>query len=246
MKIYSTLNIGDFHTNYCEDFLIVENISTNRFIVAVMDGCTMGKESAFASMIIGKILRNIAKEEFYKDFLNDNIKELNVCLQEILKKLFLQLKTTKNNLGLETEEMLSTLIIGVIDQHASNGEFLSVGDGLIHYDGISVEYEQNDKPDYLGYHLGEDFDTWYQSQEQRLSITDFRDLSISTDGIYSFKNFKNPNQQKNEQEIIAFLFRDQQGKNYDNFLEKKIRDLELEYNHVLTDDIAIIRIITEN
>ena len=245
MKIYSTLNIGDFHTNNCEDFLIVENISTNRFIVAVMDGCTMGKESVFASMLIGKILRNIAKEEFYKDFLNNNTKELKVCLQEILKKLFLQLKTIKNNLGLETEELLSTLIIGVIDQHTSNAEFLSVGDGLIHYDDISVEYEQNDKPDYLGYHLGEDFDTWYQSQEQRLSITDFRDLSISTDGIYSFKNFKNPNQQKKEEEIIAFLLRDKQGKNYDNFLEKKIRDLELEYNQVLTDDIAIIRIIRE-
>ncbi|WP_299605589.1 protein phosphatase 2C domain-containing protein [uncultured Aquimarina sp.] len=245
MKIYSTLNIGDFHTNYCEDFLIVENVSTNRFIVAVMDGCTMGKESVFASMLIGKILRNIAKEEFYKDFLNNNTKELQLCLQEILKKLFLQLKTIKNNLGLETEELLSTLIIGVIDQHTSNAEFLSVGDGLIHYDDISVEYEQNDKPDYLGYHLGEDFDTWYQSQEQRLSITDFRDLSISTDGIYSFKNFKNPNQQKKEEEIIAFLLRDKQGKNYDNFLEKKIRDLELEYNQVLTDDIAIIRIIRE-
>lgn len=135
--------------------------------------------------------------------------------------------------------------MGVIDQHTSNAEFLSIGDGLIHYDDISVEYEQNDKPDYLGYHLGEDFDTWYQSQEQRLSITDFRDLSISTDGIYSFKNFKNPSQQKKEEEIIAFLLRDRQGKNYDNFLEKKIRDLELEYNQVLTDDIAIIRIIRE-
>ncbi|WP_343909533.1 protein phosphatase 2C domain-containing protein [Aquimarina litoralis] len=245
MKIYSTLNIGDFHTNYCEDFLIVENVSTNRFIVAVMDGCTMSKESVFASMLIGKTLRNIAKEEFYKEFLNKNSKELAVLLQEILEKLFQQLKITKNSLGLETEELLSTLIIGVIDKDTSNAEFLSVGDGLIHYDDISVEYEQNDKPDYLGYHLGEDFDTWYQSQEQRLSITDFRDLSISTDGIYSFKNFKNPNQQKKEQEIIAFLLRDQQGKNYDNFLEKKIRDLELEYNQVLTDDIAIIRIIRE-
>ncbi|GAA0711737.1 protein phosphatase 2C domain-containing protein [Aquimarina litoralis] len=210
-----------------------------------MDGCTMSKESVFASMLIGKTLRNIAKEEFYKEFLNKNSKELAVLLQEILEKLFQQLKITKNSLGLETEELLSTLIIGVIDKDTSNAEFLSVGDGLIHYDDISVEYEQNDKPDYLGYHLGEDFDTWYQSQEQRLSITDFRDLSISTDGIYSFKNFKNPNQQKKEQEIIAFLLRDQQGKNYDNFLEKKIRDLELEYNQVLTDDIAIIRIIRE-
>lgn len=244
MKIYSTLKIGNFHTNYCEDFLIIEKISSDKFVVAVMDGCTMGKESAFASMLIGKTLRNIAKEEFYKDFLNNRPIKLASGLQQILHKLFEQLIATKNSLGLETEELLSTLIIGIVEDATSEGEFLVLGDGLICVDGDITEYEQNDKPDYLGYHLNEDFNTWYAKQNQRVSISGFRDLSITTDGIFSFKNFKDPKRQKKEKEIIEFLLEDRKEMKYENFLEKKIHDLEFDHNQVLTDDLAIIRIIT--
>jgi len=68
MKIYSTLTIGEFHTNYCEDFLVIEQITNSEKLIAVLDGCTMGTESVFASMLYGKILRKIAKHFFYEDF----------------------------------------------------------------------------------------------------------------------------------------------------------------------------------
>jgi len=71
MKIYSTLNIGEFHTNYCEDFLIDTQIATDQKLVAVLDGCTMGTESVFASILFGKILRKIAKKKFYEEFITD-------------------------------------------------------------------------------------------------------------------------------------------------------------------------------
>ena len=161
MKIYSALKIGTFHTNHCEDFLISEQVSSERQLIAVMDGCTMGKESVFASMLIGKILRNVAKERFYKDFIDNTPKDLSSCLKEILNALFAQLKIIKNQLGIETEELLSTLIIGVIDMNTTAAEFMTIGDGLLCYDEHLIEYEQNDKPDYLGYHLQEDFEYWY-------------------------------------------------------------------------------------
>jgi len=243
MKIYTALKIGNFHTNHCEDFLISEQIRSSGYLIAVMDGCTMGKESVFASMLIGKILKNIAKEHFYQDFIKNESLDLSICLKEILQKLFLQLKISKNVLGLETEELLSTLIVGVIDTNTLNAEFLTIGDGLICYDNEVVEYEQNDKPDYLGYHLHENFDRWYTSQRQRLSVTGFKDLSICTDGIFSFKNFRNKNNRKEESEIIEYLLANQEGCKYDNFLEKKIRDLETKEDQILTDDLAIIRLI---
>ncbi|SEL61982.1 Protein phosphatase 2C [Aquimarina amphilecti] len=243
MKIYSALKIGNFHTNYCEDFLIKEQVSSNRFMIAVMDGCTMGKESVFASILIGKILRNVAKETFYRDFIETDSLELFLCLKEILQKLFHQLKASKNNLGLEIEELLSTLIIGIVDKNNLDGEFLEIGDGLICFDNDVIEYEQNDKPDYLGYHLNENFNSWYLSQKQRLSIRSFKDLSICTDGIFSFKNFKNKKIQQKETEIIRFLLKDKTGIEYDNFLEKKIQDLEMINGQVLTDDLAIIRVV---
>jgi len=48
----------------------------------------------------------------------------------------------------------------------------------------------------LGYHLTENFEEFYKNQHQKLSISNFEDLSISTDGIFTFKNLENQNHQK--------------------------------------------------
>ena len=151
MRIYKTLNIGDFHTNNCEDFLVVEQIATNEKLIAVLDGCTMGTESVFASFLYGKILRNISKKEFYKEFVTNEPIDLKSKLKEVIKQLIDETKSIQSQLGLDRNELLSTLIIGIINTKDSNAEFLTVGDGLICNDGEIIEYEQDDKPDYLGY-----------------------------------------------------------------------------------------------
>ncbi len=243
MKIYSTLNIGSFHTNYCEDFLVSEPVGAGKQLIAVMDGCTMGEESAFASMLMGKILRNISKSLFYQDFIKQSEIDLDAQLKEILRQLFAELKFTKNKLGLETNELLSTMIIGLIDPVSSKAELFIVGDGLIYHDGKVIEYEQDDKPDYLGYHLHEDFNAWHENHDQKLSIKAFNDLSICTDGIYTFRNFENPRQQKNESEIMEFLLKDIETNAPDNFLERKMLSTKEDWKHVVTDDLAIVRIV---
>lgn len=85
MKISTTLKQGSFHDNYCEDFLISEQISSTQQVIAVMDGCTMGTEFAFASILTGKILRSIAKEFFYHDFIEGTQQSLNHKLKSILQ-----------------------------------------------------------------------------------------------------------------------------------------------------------------
>ena len=243
MKIYSTLHIGEFHTNHCEDFLINEQITSNQRLVAVLDGCTMAKESVFASMLYGKILRNIAKNTFYQEFITPKEMSLQMTLKSVIQELIIQTVKKKKQLGLEVNELLSTVILGVIDTDTSAAEFITVGDGLIYKDGNMYEYEQDDKPDYLGYHLLEDFEEWYKTQDQLLSVKNFKDLSLCTDGIYTFKNLENKNKQKSESEIIQYLLSDTEHKEYDNFLDRKIRFLKDQEQHVVTDDLAIIRII---
>ncbi len=242
MKIYKTLNIGDFHTHHCEDFLIDEQIAKNEKLIAVLDGCTMGTESVFASILYGKILRNIAKKKFYEEFVSNRVVDLKAKLREVLKELMIETRLIKNQLSLEVNELLSTLIIGIIDVKTSKAEFLAIGDGLICKDGELVEYEQDDKPDYLGYHLSGDFDEWYESQNQRLSVFGFKDLSICTDGIFTFKNFQNKEDQKTENEIIQYLLVDNAYSEFDNFLDRKIKRLRDEWRHIVTDDLAIIRV----
>ena len=242
MNIYSTLNIGEFHANNCEDFLINEQSGTNEVLVAVLDGCTMGDESVFASILYGKILRNIAKSKFYTEFANSDQLSMKDKLKDIVRELIETTKQTKNQLGLETNELLSTMILGVINTKTSEAEFITVGDGLIYVDGKVIEYDQNDKPDYIGYHLSENFEDWYTKQEQFHSIKHFKNLSICTDGIYTFKNLLNKEKQKSEKEIFTFLFEDELHIGNENFLERKVRYLMEKEQHVVTDDLAIIRI----
>lgn len=241
MNIYTTLNIGEFHTNFCEDFFVNEQIGEHKTLIAVMDGCTMGTESTFASMLLGKLLRHISKQRYYQEFIIGQFEDLKTDLKDVLKSLLTELKQIKNSLGLEINELLSTLIVGIIDNKTNKAEFLTIGDGLIYVDGQSFEYEQNDKPDYLGYHLSKDFEMWYSSQEQRLSLSNFKDISICTDGIFTFKNLKNASNQMTEETIIDYLLKDSEWKEYDNFLDRKIRDL-IGKEHIVTDDLAIIRV----
>ncbi len=243
MKIYTTLQIGDFHTNYCEDFLIQERLASNEILIAVLDGCTMGTESVFASILYGKILRKIAKNKFYEEFISKQNQEidLKLKLKNILQELINDTKEIKNKLGLETNELLSTLILGIIDTKNYKAEFITIGDGLICVDGKITEYEQNNTPDYLGYHLNENFEDFYKTQTQKLSVSSFKDLSISTDGIFTFKNLENQNHQKSESEILDYLLINNQECEFDNFLDRKIRNLK-KINHVVTDDLAIIRL----
>lgn len=244
MKIYSTLNIGAFHTNHCEDFLIAEQIGTNEQLIAVMDGCTMGKESVFASILFGKILRNIAKKKFYEEFVTRDSSSIQDKLREVIRLLFNETKDFKNQLGMETNELLSTIIIGIVNTQKATAEFITIGDGLICIDGKITEYEQGDKPDYLGYHLNDDFEQWYENQRQKLTVSGFNDLSIATDGIFTFKNFQNKTKQIKEAEIIDFLLINTEGIEFDNFLDRKMQALSDEQNHIVTDDLAIVRLKT--
>ncbi|MDW3194836.1 MAG: protein phosphatase 2C domain-containing protein [Cytophagales bacterium] len=244
MKIYSVLQIGQFHTNYCEDFLVTEPVGTDKRLIAVLDGCSMGTESAFASILFGKILRSIAKQLYYKEFLEGISDDLDHILKDVLHQLFKEAKTIKNQLSLDTNELLSTIILGIVDEAQAKATFLAVGDGLIYFDGQIVEYEQDNKPHYLGYHLGEDFESWFSKQKQLLSISDFKDLSICTDGIFTFQNLTNKKDQLSEGHIIDFMLSDLEFSENDNFLERKVRYLDQERQHLVTDDLAIVRVRT--
>jgi serine/threonine protein phosphatase PrpC len=172
VEIYTLLKIGESHENFCEDFLVNEELMNKRLLLAVMDGCTMGKESSFASTLVGKILRKIVKERF---FLQQSESTLISEQKAILKSLFENLITTKNTLLLETEEMLTTLVLMIVDAQRLDGEIIVIGDGCVGLNGEVIDFEQDNKPDYLGYHFGENFEDWFNNQVQRINFQDFSD-----------------------------------------------------------------------
>ncbi len=246
MHIYQLSQIGEFHTNHNEDALAITDIGNNKSLLAVMDGCSMGKESHFASTLMAKLLRKIGKEISYQAFFQKKKKTKDELLKEVLGNLFIELKSLKNQLHLEIEEVLSTLILGILDQSQKTIDLITIGDGLIASNGAVYEYEQANKPDYLGYHLLENFEDWFQNQNQKLSLKDISDLTLSTDRIFTFKNFDGQSYPViSEAEILDFLLLDNNEKEQENMLSKKVLKLKSTYGLKPSDDLTMIRVILD-
>lgn len=244
MKIYSVQQIGEYHINHCEDYLVIEEIGSNRLLCAVMDGCTMGIDSYFASTLVGKILRKIAKTKGYMELYGfDNIAvDIETMLKSIMKELFSELNITRQQLLLDTKELLTTLIILLVDKKSNIGSVMVIGDGLISINGQVTEFDQDNKPDYIGFHLSENFETWYANQTQKVTFNSISDISIATDGIAMFEKLNDIHVEETI-DPIDFLIHDKSGTNNEDMLELKLKRLQHVFGFKPTDDLALIRLI---
>lgn len=244
MKAYTLLRMGEHHTNHCEDYAVVEPLGSNRLLCAVMDGCTMGTDSYFAATLVGKVLRKIATEKNYGSFYDKNeaSKPVDAHVKEVLRALFTELKHLKGRLLLKDDELLSTLMLLVLDTGTGEGQVIVVGDGLVCINGQLTEYEQDNRPDNLGYHLGADFDAWYARQTQIINTSGFSDLSLSTDGIFTFAPY-DKRVYHWQTDPVTYLLTDREDEDLPTMLHKKFIFLERQCGVRPTDDLGIIRII---
>lgn len=243
MKTYTALQIGDYHTNYCEDYLFTGTIGSDQLLCAVMDGCTNGTDCYFISTLVGKLLRKIAKEKSYGElYAPEPGKDIESSLKLILKDLFSELKTLKNQLMLEPNELLTTLILLLYDQKNEEGLVVVIGDGLVSINGQATEFDQENKPDYIGFHLGEDFETWYKKQEQKIYFKELHDVSIATDGIFMFSKVIKT-EENGSIEPVDFLLNNREQEENPDMLSLKLKTLERRFGLKPTDDLALIRII---
>nr|GFC43114.1 hypothetical protein [Tanacetum cinerariifolium] len=243
MRIYSALQIGAYHTNHCEDYLLTSEVGESKMLCAVMDGCTMATDSYFASTLVGKLLRKIAKEKGYQELYEPAASgSLDDCLKSILKDLFVELRHVQNQLMLDERELLTTLLILLLDLKSAQGIVLVIGDGLVGIDGELHEFDQDNKPDYIGYHLKENFESWYSRQKQRVTFDNAKDISISTDGIFTFVPAPQPNTPQSI-DPVEFLVTDSSNRENSEMLNSKLRKLARVHGLTPTDDFAMVRII---
>jgi hypothetical protein len=207
-----------------------------------MDGCSMGTDSYFPATLTGKILRKIAKEFQYREFIEKEQKGTEQLLKLVMQQLFEQLHQFKNLLLLEREEILNTLILAIIDTLEKKGDFLCVGDGLVCINNELIEFEQDNRPDYLGYHLNENFEAWLTNQKQRISRSGIDDFSLSTDGIFTFNRFDSA-QYIGAGNIIDTLLINDEGSDNSNMLNSKMINIKTNWGLKPMDDLAIVRVI---
>ncbi|SDL03148.1 Protein phosphatase 2C [Catalinimonas alkaloidigena] len=243
MNTYQLLRIGEHHVNHCEDYVLTAPLSTHRLVGAVMDGCTMGTDSYFAATLVGKLLRKIVLERSYQALYAPLVSgSVEVDLREILRQLLAEFRALTNQLVLRDDELLTTLLLMVLDEQQEEDIVLTVGDGLVCIDGQLTEYDHQNRPDYLGYHLGTDFNTWYRQQTQVISFRHFSDVSLSTDGIFTFapytKAASNP-----QVDPVAYLLSNRDDMHLPSMFTKKWAYLEQQCGLRPTDDLGIVRVV---
>lgn len=236
MNIYTCTQIGEAHTNHCEDYAVHFPIGKNRLLVAVMDGCTMGTDSYWVATTVGKLLRKIAKGIDYQEFCTQTKLPSPALQKEILRLLFEDLRKLKNDCQMQADEMLCTLNLLLLDTESRQGETIVVGDGLIVWNGNKQSYEQNNLPDYVGYHLHKDFEAWYAQQTQTMSLQNITDISLTTDGIFTFG-------ETDHDSVIDYLCINTEDADKKNMLQKKIQTITTDHTKRPKDDFAIIRCI---
>ncbi len=246
MKFFELTHIGEFHTNHNEDFLVVEDAGSNIKLIAVMDGCSSGTDSHFASTLIGKLLRKIAKQEGYREYAQKNQVELSILIEKITIQLFEELGNLNRQLDLRSDEILSTLILGLVDTQSEKAELVIIGDGFIHVNGENFEYENDNKPDYIGYHLNMDKHLWFASRVERKSVNSLEDMTISTDGIHTFKNHDGKSYKSIvEDEIMKEFFESKSNIDNVNKLKKSLIKIKEENGLMPSDDLTMIRVMKE-
>ncbi|MEZ4919571.1 MAG: protein phosphatase 2C domain-containing protein [Saprospiraceae bacterium] len=244
MHLYKLSQIGEFHVNHNEDYLVSEEVGKNRLLLAVMDGCSSGTDSHFAATLIGKLLRKLARQEACLEFARQVEKPLNQLLDDLALQLFTELGGFNRQLDLAPDELLSTLILALIDTRQKQAETLIAGDGLVHINGNTSEYENDNKPDYLGYHLQKDKQHWLHNHTTRRSDTNIQDFSISTDGIFTFKNVDGKIYPPiSEAEILSTFLDDISRLENPNKLKRALIDIQETYGLRPSDDLTLIRMV---
>jgi Protein phosphatase 2C len=244
MHIYSLLQIGSFHTLHCEDALITTEIGPGRILLAVMDGCTMGDDSHLPSTLTAKLLRKISREIDFEIFRDRRELALGELEHMVLERLFAELRFLKNHIQLEKSELLCTLVMALVDVRTREANVIVVGDGWVDCNGEGTEFEQDNRPDYLGYHLAEDFGEWFGAQTQRLQFTNVHELSIATDGILSFQQaVLGEFEPVSSAEIVDQLLRNRAGRESTTMLQARLKHIAQHHGQGPTDDLAILRVI---
>lgn len=243
MEVYQLIRKGEMHKDFCEDFLLVSEPVEQYSFYGVFDGCSSGQDSHLASGLLAKIVR--AEVQFLVD---EPITSLNKLLSDTILNTMSTLRNIRNDLLLDTNELLATMILLVVDNHSRTAEILVFGDGFVSVNGKPELIDQDNSPDYPAYHLDEldaidDFESWLKLHSKHYEISEIRDISIATDGIASFQQSEAVAVEAGVPVPVDFLSDNTFLLHNKSMLSRKCNILRSKYHLVNQDDIAMIRII---
>jgi hypothetical protein len=231
--IKTLLKKGSSH-KLCEDSFFYR-IYNEKIFIATFDGCSSGKESHFASNLFKKIFNKSIISSINNDCINCLTNEN--LLKVIFHEFYIILKDIQQTLGLSNDEILSTIVFSMIDLKSNETYFLVSGDGMYSFNKILQKIDQNNTPDYISYHLQEDFEKVWKTFTIKFFNDKIFDISVSSDGLDSYNEIENIDISP----IDSYLFQE-------NFIKSEVM-LSRVYNILENkgfshyDDLSIVRVI---
>ncbi len=243
MKIHTVIRKGSEHRVFCEDYLWT--LESERFIgAAILDGCSTGTESHFASALFGKALKS--QFNFFCDQSLSGSAENT--MKHILHLAISNVNIVRAQLQLGIGELLATVIFALYEKKTKRLHVIVIGDGVVVVNGEEHIIDQNNMPDYVSYHIERlvhkiEFEKWFEEFKNKFIFEDVNDFSICSDGILSFKTTKETTEEKVNP--LEFLTKDSFLINNISMLARKCNILENKHGMVHQDDLSIIRIYSE-
>lgn len=231
------------HPNWCEDNYFIHE-DEKILLGAVLDGCSSGTDSYWASKTISLFFDKLKKEQNnFEHFHYDNA--WNFTTRELLLKLADHINLISKFLYLDENTFLSTIVFFVYHKQKQKLFVKFIGDGSFYYEGVDGEYKQvvndeNNMPLYLAYYAdrAENSLNNFLNSRPEFIIENVKDFSICTDGIDSFAF--NKYNAESEHDPKVFLLKDDFLTHLKAGLSRKFNILTKE-GWVIEDDLTIIR-----
>ena len=240
MEILSLLKRSIYHANFNEDFLFQHQLNPNILVFAVMDGCSSGRDSHFVSGMYAKSIYKTCRvlpqmKEILDDFDLETMAP-NEIGEYILSQLFQDLKKAKKLFFLQLEEVLATLNLLVLDTKNKTASIHMSGDGIFAVNGKITEIDQNNVPNFLGYHLADSFENVLENDIQSWCFDKVEDIAIATDGLLKLTH------KTSKINPLELFLNEKSTKNNKRYFEESYADL-IDKKFIAGDDIAIIRCV---
>lgn len=233
------------HPNWCEDnYFILED--DNKIVGAVLDGCSSGSDTYWASKTFSYVFRALIKDWNNFQVFNISTSNWDNYANELFVDFSSKLKVISDTLSLDNSmELLSTIVFFVYHKENQKLYVKFLGDGAFFYKSVDGEKtilvinDENNMPLYLGYYFDNpqsDFQKYLQTRVN-YEINGVERFAISTDGIFSFNHNKlTPSEKK----PIEFLIEDDYLSHLKSGLSRKFNILSKD-GWVIEDDLTIIR-----
>lgn len=234
------------HPNWCEDnYWVVEE--EDLIVGAVLDGCSTGINSHFASQFVKYVLE-------YSWTLGNPYNHPYIMCCTMARRVIGKMSIVSRQLSLTDMNFLSTIVFFTYNKRTKELYVMFFGDGVVYVNGEEFIHDEQNAPQYPAYHMNdtpEQIDG-YLSTRKTMEFSGVEDFSICTDGVHSLYNVRDG---KIPQSVaIDYLVKDRWAVSQKTGLARKFNILtnrnpatrltDETYCWDLKDDLTIIRYAT--